>query len=338
MLLGCALALFAIENFGQVSSSPTAPPLTLQTPTATASPAQDFNTTFLQFETALRQEAKEHREFLKDSLDQLKIIGGGLVVSAGIIFGLLNIKTGRDIRAQVNARFKGTVDAMLNERMEEFDADVEQAKKRVGENTKKIEQIREEQLRLIDRFADFASDLTFAFHVLSEKSTDRVWQAERRASQQQLEARRRDFPTLRRLGILLGRIHKHFGEYDLAINVLTEVMQARDDRQMPQDIDYAALLYNRACYRNRAAEEAQKKHDLANAQVFRKDAWLDLNRSVQIDSNNGPEAFDDKDFETLWNDHDRKKGALGKIDVARLQKKAGPASGSFLKNLFQTRR
>src|SRR5262249_12401236 len=133
--------------------------LAQSSPTATASPAAvrsltpvppDFNTTFLQFETALQQEAKEHREFLRDSLDQLKLFISAIVVLGGIIFTWLNIKTSRDVRAQINARFQRTVDSMLDDRIAQFNTAVENAKKKVEDNAKNLEKLRDEQLSLND--------------------------------------------------------------------------------------------------------------------------------------------------------------------------------------------
>ena len=320
--VGCIVIFSAGQMFGQIDAPAASPSPSMQPASATPKSA-DANTTVLQFEAFLREEAKNHEQFLKDSLEQLKWFLGVIVILGGGILTWLNIKSRKEIRAQVNERFKVSLDAVVADRLSQFNEFLEANKRQIDESTKKTDKVREEQLKLTDRFAELASDLTFAFHVLDQKLTGKQWEAARRTAMKRLEGQRRLFPDLRGAAILLGRLHKLFGEYGSAVNVLTETMQERDKRNLVQNTEYADLLYNRACYRNRAAEKAAENRDSIGAAALREQAWLDLNRAVRIDPNNKADAFDDGDFDTLWNKRDREKSALGKIDIAAFRKSAG---------------
>ena len=76
-----------------------------------------------------------------------------------------------------------------------------------------------------------------------------------------LEAARRSFPTLRSAGIISARLLRNLEKYQEAIDRLTDVLNARFNAKMPLDYDGAALLYNRACYRNLLADEPNTTPD-----------------------------------------------------------------------------
>src|SRR5579862_1774230 len=268
----------------------------------------------LQYEVALNTEAKAHRDYLKESFDQFKLFAVGLVALGAAIFTWLNLNNSKEIRAQVDARIKSDVETSFNKQLAEFNGFLEQNKKKIEDIARAMDKVRNDQQksihevdRLTERFAEIASTLTYGFSALVEKSDGPEWQSARREAIRQIEILRREFPHWRRVGILLGRLHVRLGEYNDAIRVLTEVMDARDGKRMHPDADYAGLLYNRACYRNRVAE---KENGQAESEAKRVAAWKDLERSVKIDPENRSEAFRDPDFHSLWNDSDRKRENL----------------------------
>ncbi|MEY2547932.1 MAG: hypothetical protein QOD64_514, partial [Verrucomicrobiota bacterium] len=168
------------------------------TPSATPA-APDINSLMLQYQTALSSADEKHRHFIEYEWEQLKWIIAVAAPIIGVIFLLLNWKGRREIRTQVNARFKTVVDAEIEDRLSRFDSFLEQ-------NRKKIEET--------DRFIELVYDLTYAFHVLSVKLDDPEWEAARRDAEKSLQAWRGEMPSSRRLGILLGRLYKRLNDYN----------------------------------------------------------------------------------------------------------------------------
>lgn len=271
---------------------------------ATTAPAED---PILKLEFALESEAKDHREYLKTTFDHL-IWAVGILVTLGLALGAggltwMNYRSQKDVRTQVNARFKTSVEAIVNERLEKFDDFLASRQEKVGQSIG-------EMSLLLNRTSDFTSAWTFAYLLLERASTGDRNNLAVKDAMRQLEAVRVDFPHWRHVGIMLARLHVYFGNYGPAIEVLTQVVLERDKRDLPHGIDYAALLYSRACYRNRVAEQWDAKSE-EQADALRKTAWEDLNCSVKCDPGNREETDGDKDLDTLWNNTTRKKESLG---------------------------
>jgi sulfur transfer complex TusBCD TusB component (DsrH family) len=286
-------------------------------PSASATPpTPDVNATILQYQTALRTETQEYRRSLQEGMDQVKWVISIAVPVVGGIFLLLNWKSGRDIRSQVNARFKVAVEDQIEQRMAGLDSYVE-------ENRKRIEQT--------DQFLELIYDLTFAFHVLSVKLDDPEWDAARRDAERRLQEWRRQLPDSRRLAILLGRLYKHFCKYDAGVRVLTEVMAERDKRLLPQDGDYAALLYNRACYETLQASRLEKSDRQARA--LRNQAWKDINFSIALEPDNKAEAEADPDFASLWQQWPKED--LGSVKLADIRQKRKARPNSFFAKVWR---
>lgn len=340
IILGFCLSLpFCQKIIGQPSSSaaPSATtPASLAKPDATTiSGQQDAGNPVLQLQAILHEEAKEHREYLRDSLDELKWVVGGIVLIGGGILAWLNYKSGKEIRAQVNSRFKASVDDLLDERLGQFNTFLERSRKQVEESVIEVDHV-------LERIGDYASVWANGFTLLREAAKSAGVEKDSagldralRDAIRQLERLRVFFPHWRHLGILIGRIYKHFLEYEDAIKVLTQVIEEREKRELPHELDYSALVYNRACYRNLEAAEYEKKGQSQRAHALRAEAWQDLIESVGIDAANISEATEDPDFQGLWNDTDRKRDALGKTN-RRVTKKEGRAG--WLKTKLAWRR
>jgi hypothetical protein len=285
-------------------------------PPASPSATPDLNATLLQYEGALRSAGEQHHKFIEYEIDLLRWVITITVPVVGAIFLSLGWRSRREIRAQVDARFKTSVDVVIEERLARFYQFLE-------ENRKKIEET--------DRLIELVYDVAYAFHVLSVKLDDPEWEAARRDAEKSLQAWRRKMPSSRRLGILLGRLYKRLHDYDAAIRVLTEVLRERDNKQMPQDPDYAALLYNRACYQTLKAEELQKL-DPSETRSLRSQAWKGLNISIALEPENKDEAKDDPDLQTLWNDWP--KEGLGTVKLSDVRRGSGQFHTSLIRRMF----
>ena len=102
-------------------------------------------------------------------------------------------------------------------------------------------------------------------------------------------------PTNRTVGIILGRLYRWSNQYQKAIDVLSEVIKARETAKMPPDTDLAALYYNRSCYHALMARR-DDGHD------HRAHAYADLRMAVQHDPTNEASATSDGDFALIKND------------------------------------
>lgn len=161
--------------------------------------------------------------------------------------------------------------------------------------------VRDESRRLLadesKKLAVLADVLTTASAVLDgHTDDDRSVDAERRGVIEKLLALRKDYPTIRTIGIYLARLYIIFEDYPSAIRILTEFLEARRKAGILPDVDDAALLFNRACYR---ALWGNKQEDpVAKEQLF-KDGWNDLKESVKLDPTNLSEAKTDPDLKPL---------------------------------------
>lgn len=110
-------------------------------------------------------------------------------------------------------------------------------------------------------------------------------------------------PKTRRFVILLGRLHRALKDYPTAISVLENfiALKEKDDEH---DDDYAAALYNRACYWRllweKTTEETKKEE-------YKKMALESLARSIKISEENKADAKSDPDFDKWKNDPEFKK-------------------------------
>jgi len=85
---------------------------------------------------------------------------------------------------------------------------------------------------------------------------------------------RNDFPTNRSAGIIVGRLLRNHNRFPDAIDQLTAVLDERQRQGLSENADTAALLYNRACYRNilaetKASQEQENLKKLAEDDLLR---------------------------------------------------------------------
>lgn len=105
------------------------------------------------------------------------------------------------------------------------------------------------------------------------------------------------FPTHRTLAILGGRLFRELKRYDDAIAVMRQYLEEFKRTGKKPDADYAAVLYNQACYLNLKAQQSAQPEE---AKALRQMALQCVHESEQIDPENAREAKTDPDLETLF--------------------------------------
>jgi len=141
---------------------------------------------------------------------------------------------------------------------------------------------------------EYSDAIDIARDVLQKdtKGADRTLDGQRREALAKLEKVRPHSRHSRPLGIYLGRLYRQLGDLDSAIQVLSEVIEARK-KERRVGVDLAALLYNRACYRNLLAG---RTNDPRKAAELRSQAWEDLRECVRLSPADLDEARHDDDL------------------------------------------
>ena len=105
-----------------------------------------------------------------------------------------------------------------------------------------------------------------------------------------------DEPTRRRLHIVLGRLFSEKGDYEKAVETLSDFVKAKAKCKEGNDRHTAAALYNRACYQSRMSKGLQ---DEAKAREMRGTAIKDLEQAFKLDLALVEIAETDKDLASL---------------------------------------
>ena len=109
---------------------------------------------------------------------------------------------------------------------------------------------------------------------------------------QSLLALRDKYPTDRYLSLYLGRLYKAREDHESAVSAMSFFISAKGSKE---DIDYADLLFNRACYRALHATRLEGDAKTACITV----ALDDLERSIRLSPDNADAARADGDFAAL---------------------------------------
>lgn len=115
------------------------------------------------------------------------------------------------------------------------------------------------------------------------------------------------YPTNRPIAIVLGRLIKEFDGKKEAIAHLDQVVSSFEAAKMTAGNDatnYAALLYNRACYKNLLSDETEEPEK----SKLKQSAVEDLQKSWVLDEQNKKEAEQDSDLASLLRELNRTKG------------------------------
>jgi hypothetical protein len=91
------------------------------------------------------------------------------------IFTFLNIKSARDIRTQVNQRFKADVETLIAKKVAQFEKFIEETQTRITGTETKLHELSGSLHDLID-------GITFAFAALDENRNGSQWDPARRVT------------------------------------------------------------------------------------------------------------------------------------------------------------
>jgi len=138
---------------------------------------------------------------------------------------------------------------------------------------------------------EYTAAITGALAALEPSAND----SDRIRAMQSLLNIRETYPTDRKAALFLGRLYKTRQDYEGAISAVSFFIAAKEKRG-ERDVDCADLLYNRACYRVLAAQR-----DLAGEARARaiETALHDLERAIQLSSDNAEAARADADFASI---------------------------------------
>ncbi len=122
--------LFCLTSFGQTTTAPSTPQKTT-----------DPNETVMKYEEFLRDETKLHREYTQEYYDMIWKLLGGLGIVIGGVLTWLNWKSKEDIKKQVNAQFKETVQGLLDEKLKQIDNLIKEGKEKSAKQFEDIGRI-----------------------------------------------------------------------------------------------------------------------------------------------------------------------------------------------------
>ncbi|MFZ4778640.1 MAG: hypothetical protein ACOYM3_25005 [Terrimicrobiaceae bacterium] len=240
------------------------------------------------------------------------LFGVGSAISAGIILycdGKLDTDITKDAKSLVLLSSLGVIagfsgirllrimSGKLEKRVEEIDGAVREEKK----ITAKLQLDLKKQIQRADTMAEdtrrLAEALSFAGGILGRPDKGEGSESIIDEAIEGLETVRGKFPAIRSIGIYLGRLYRRVLKLDLAITVLSEVLETRRRENLVPDKDDAALLFNRACYKNlRAVAEP----DPAVKSKLEKLAIDDLKEVEKISPHDFLEAQLDSDLKSLF--------------------------------------
>ena len=160
----------------------------------------------------------------------------------------------------------------------------ERLKQQVTGIDQKATDAQREAMEAIDEVRE-AQFVIHLMHALSPNATA----SERHEAIEELAPRVQDDPTNRLNTILLGRLYRARKDYQSAINVLDNFLRHKEQQGESRDEDYAAALYNKACYYTLWWDETNDERH--------KDLALEsLSASIEIWPENKNDAKSDPDF------------------------------------------
>jgi hypothetical protein len=232
----------------------------------------------------------------------LKIIAMSTV--AGFIgYRLLPaISTGLEERLNITEKRVTHTEEMV-ERMEKAQTNAHQLiEKLKTTNTEQEDKLKENMKKIAKANADLDYNLAISQAVAALGSKNR---GDCQRGARKLSLILNEWPTDRRLNILLGRLHRWSQRPDVvdgykeAIRVLDDYV-AKKVQAGEEDEDVADALYNKACYLTQMAANVKDMEKDKNETLFN-EALETLTRSIELSPPNKEDAQDDLDFKPLEN-------------------------------------
>ena len=242
------------------------------------------------------------------------LFGVGSAISAGIILycdGKLDTDIIKDAKSLVLlsslgiiAGFSGIrllriMSGKLERRVEEIDGEVQEEKQVTAQLKNDLTEQILKSNKMAEDMRHLSEALSFAGGILGQPEPDKGGASESLIAEaiEGLETVRKQFPTIRSIGIYLGRLYRRTKKLELAVAVLGEVLKSRRLKNLNLDEDDAALLFNRACYQNLRAEAEQ---DPAGKSKLEKLAITDLKEIQKNSPRDFVEAQHDSDLKSIF--------------------------------------
>lgn len=212
-----------------------------------------------------------------------------LVLSISLVAGF----SARRLLPQISNKMARDLD-VAKKKTEEIEKTIEKTEKKTADidvTTKQTRMIAEEAERIAketDKEREEGDEETF--RELQALRPDATRFARQWAIEHFTKATTSD-PTNRESAIKLGRLYKFNKDYLKGIETLTRFLDVKGDEE---DVDFADVLYNRACYKSLLWEQNKKK-----PATLRDEALEDLTKSISINPENKEEAKEDKDFNPI---------------------------------------
>ncbi|MGB8354286.1 MAG: hypothetical protein WCD79_10390 [Chthoniobacteraceae bacterium] len=259
----------------------------------------------------LESESKEHTAFWEWWIEKICGFTGVLATVVGGLFVFFNWTSKRQIRDEVESKFKNRVDSMVKEQLASLSSSttssVQAIQTQVSEFQEFMKQTRDQieaESKRTDNLLptiDVAAAMSFSAMVLTQLNEGAHANASTSEAVKMLENVRKTVPQHRRLAIFLGRLYRRLKKLPEAILVLDEACEARDKIPMERDSDYGDLLYNKACYLNLLARDAGEP----KREELRKSSWEVLTNSIKLNPDNFSCAKEDNDLAELVQTGDR---------------------------------
>lgn len=357
LMVWCAAAaagrLYAQAISGAGATNPSVAPPSRAAAPAAAPPSIEGVKPILDFETSLLELARHHQETLEhetkryeESLDaqsKWTLYGGGaLAVIACVLGGVVTFfqwKSKDEVRRQLDEN-RRQLDEQAGRNREEIQgqrkeclAELKEQRDEIRLRAKELFRAHFEQtwdqeiqlltttLQVLETEGKLTNALSLVLTALNVRATDpkspEIPQAAERHARACLKLNGSPEKT-RHVGILLGRLLEDEEKgYEQSISALTDYIQIWSDFKKKEDVHLAALYFNRACYRNRAADRLLRPPSLntAAAGPLREKALKDLEEFCRLDDDYDA-ALKDGDLKSLWQALVDEKKALD-VDAAR---------------------
>jgi tetratricopeptide (TPR) repeat protein len=279
----------------------------------------DLDARLLEYEKLLSEDAKQHREFTelltskhREFVEDCYKYSLALLSIMGVVATFLHFTSKKEINEAVSAQVKAHADKEIRAKLEavmaEADREMRNFKNTIDDHAKALQQ----QCTDLHSISKLAGSLARAAVLLNRPVPIDPKQLEndnreRQDVIEQLAAAKKSDPSNRTIVVFIGRLYRQLGNLDLAIAALDDTIKERINLHQDSGPDYSDVLFNKACYLNQKAKQAE---DEMVKEALRAKAWQTLADAIRACPANLPSAEADGDFEGITNGTTRTWQAL----------------------------
>jgi hypothetical protein len=234
------------------------------------------------------------------------VIGSGGAIAAIFVTGAADkFATVDTVANRLRLVSLGVISGFLGYRLlksvaNQLEKDVNDVKEKTQSQGKELIDVKAKQEKALTdtkKDVDLVEAIGFGFAALGAPN---VLESDLNTTVRRLEEARSAFPAHRRVGILLARLyHERLNSTEKAMEILTQVLEAKRQEHSDTDDDAADVLFNRACY---SSILAGTQTDQKRGEEFRTKALADLALSVRYKPTNKKDAASDDDLKPLKDD------------------------------------